>query len=85
MVEGPDSRVDFGMAEALAFGTLALHKGVRPPQALAVAQQASAGADTRSAMQRGAGSPPPCHPLQCLIRDCRLMRHICGPFRVLAA
>ena len=25
--------MDFGMAEALAFGTLALHRGVRPPQA----------------------------------------------------
>ncbi|BDA49631.1 probable 2-oxoglutarate dehydrogenase E1 component [Coccomyxa sp. Obi] len=31
MVENKNSRVDFGMAEALAFGTLALHRGVRPP------------------------------------------------------
>ena len=31
MVEDKDSRVDFGMAEALAFGTLALHRGVGPP------------------------------------------------------
>lgn len=28
---GPDSRVDFGMAETLAFGTLLLHQGVSPP------------------------------------------------------
>jgi 2-oxoglutarate dehydrogenase E1 component len=31
MVHDEDARVDFGMAEALAFGTLALHRGVRPP------------------------------------------------------
>ena len=31
MVEDKKGRVDFGMAEALAFGTLALHRGVRPP------------------------------------------------------
>lgn len=31
MVAGPDSRVDFAMAEALAFGTLLLHQGVTPP------------------------------------------------------
>jgi hypothetical protein len=31
MVEDKNGRVDFGMAEALAFGTLALHRGVRPP------------------------------------------------------
>ena len=31
MVEDKEGRVDFGMAEALAFGTLALHRGVRPP------------------------------------------------------
>ena len=30
MVAGEDSRVDFGMAEALALGTLALHRGRRP-------------------------------------------------------
>lgn len=30
MVKDEASRVDFGMAEALAFGTLALHRGVRP-------------------------------------------------------
>ncbi len=35
MVENKNSRVDFGMAEALAFGTLALHRGVRPPAASA--------------------------------------------------
>jgi hypothetical protein len=33
MVEDRESRVDFGMGEALAFGTLALHRGVRPPAA----------------------------------------------------
>ena len=33
MVESPDSRVDFAFAEALAFGTLALHRGFRPPAA----------------------------------------------------
>lgn len=31
MVESPDSRVDFAFAEALAFGTLALQRGFRPP------------------------------------------------------
>lgn len=31
MVEGPSSRVDWAMAEALAFGTLALRQGVKPP------------------------------------------------------
>ena len=35
MVKDKKSRVDFGMAEALAFGTLALHRGVRPPGAAA--------------------------------------------------
>lgn len=30
MVAREDSRVDFGMAEALALGTLALHRGRRP-------------------------------------------------------
>ena len=53
MVEDRESRVDFGMAEALAFGTLALHRGVRPPQAPQGAQQASAGEDPRSSAQRG--------------------------------
>ena len=52
-MEGSESRVDFGMAEALAFGALALHRGARPPRALAVAQQAAAGADLRTAEQRG--------------------------------
>ena len=33
MVEGEASRVNFAMAEALAFGTLALHRGLRPPGA----------------------------------------------------
>jgi len=32
MVEGPESRVDWAMAEALAFGTLSLRRGVFPPQ-----------------------------------------------------
>ena len=31
MVENGDSRVNFPMAEALAFGTLALHRGVQLP------------------------------------------------------
>ena len=31
MVETAASRVDFAMAEALAFGTLALHRSFRPP------------------------------------------------------
>lgn len=31
MVAGPESRVDFAMAETLAFGTLLLHQGVAPP------------------------------------------------------
>lgn len=31
MVNGSESRVDFAMAEALAFGTLLLHQGVAPP------------------------------------------------------
>lgn len=31
MVEDGDSRVNFPMAEALAFGTLALHRGVQLP------------------------------------------------------
>ena len=31
MVERPDSRVDYAFAEALAFGTLALHRGFQPP------------------------------------------------------
>ena len=30
-MDSPDSRVDFAFAEALAFGTLALHRGFRPP------------------------------------------------------
>ncbi len=30
MVKDEKGRVDFGMAEALAYGTLALHRGVRP-------------------------------------------------------
>ena len=30
MVAGPDSRVDFAMAEALALGTLALHRSASP-------------------------------------------------------
>ncbi|CAL5220687.1 g2736 [Coccomyxa viridis] len=51
MVEGREGRVDFGMAEALAHGTLALHRGVRPPQAPQAARQASAGKDQHSAMQ----------------------------------
>ena len=59
MVEDRESRVDFGMAEALAFGTLALHRGVRPPQALQGAQQASAGEDPRSCAQRGTHDQPP--------------------------
>ncbi len=53
MVEGREGRVDFGMAEALAHGTLALHRGVRPPQAPQAARQASAGKDQHSAMQPG--------------------------------
>ena len=31
MMEDGDSRVNFPMAEALAFGTLALHRGVQLP------------------------------------------------------
>ncbi|CAG9461158.1 unnamed protein product [Pedinophyceae sp. YPF-701] len=31
MIEGDKQRIDWGMAEALAFGTLALHRGVLPP------------------------------------------------------
>ena len=30
MIEHPDSRVDFAMGEALAFGALALHRGAGP-------------------------------------------------------
>ncbi|GMH36461.1 hypothetical protein BSKO_04329 [Bryopsis sp. KO-2023] len=30
MILGPDSRVDWGMAEALAYGTLVLHRGIVP-------------------------------------------------------
>lgn len=41
-MEDADSRVDFGMAEALAFGTLALHRDVRPGQ-LAAATEGNAG------------------------------------------
>ena len=62
-MEGPESRVDFGMAEALAFGALALHRGARPPHALRVAQQAPAGDDLRTAAQRG--QPASSAPLQC--------------------
>ena len=65
-MEGPESRVDFGMAEALAFGALALHRGARPPHALRVAQQAPAGDDLRTAAQRGerpSSAPPQCCPL----------------------
>ena len=54
MVGDREGRVDFGMAEALAFGTLALHRGVRPPQALQSVQQASADQSPRTAAQRGA-------------------------------
>ena len=32
MVASPTSRVDFALAEALAFGTLALHRGAGPAQ-----------------------------------------------------
>jgi len=53
MVEDKEGRVDFGMAEALAFGTLALHRGVRPPHAMLVAQQKSTGEDLRTQAQRG--------------------------------
>ena len=37
------SRGDFGMAEALAFGTLALHRGVRPKEAHPAFRPAAAG------------------------------------------
>lgn len=53
MVEDKEGRVDFGMAEALAFGTLALHRGVRPPHAMLVAQQKSTGEELRTQAQRG--------------------------------
>ena len=53
MVEDKEGRVDFGMAEALAFGSLALHRGVRPPHAMLVAQQKSTGEDLRTQAQRG--------------------------------
>ncbi|KAK9810028.1 hypothetical protein WJX72_003602 [[Myrmecia] bisecta] len=45
MVQDENSRVDWAMAEALAFGTLMLHRGVRPPQASAPALAASAALD----------------------------------------
>ncbi len=54
MVEDKDSRVDFGMAEALAFGTLALHRGVRPPQAPQNAcQSPGTSLEQRTREQRG--------------------------------
>ena len=53
MVEDREGRVDFGMAEALAYGTLALHRGVRPPHALPAGQQASAGEDLHGHAQPG--------------------------------
>ena len=43
MTASPESRVNFPMAEALAFGTLALHRGVRPPGANEVAYQPETG------------------------------------------
>ena len=49
--------MDFGMAEALAYGTLALHRGVRPPQAPQASHQATPGADQHNAMQPGMCGP----------------------------
>jgi hypothetical protein len=43
MMASPESRVNFPMAEALAFGTLALHRGARPPGADEAAYQPETG------------------------------------------
>ena len=53
MVADEDARVDFGMAEALAFGTLALHRGVRPPGSEQAPADASA-ADASLGLNFGA-------------------------------
>ena len=42
MIAAADSRVDFAVAEALAFGALALHRGAGPARAL----QPPPGSDT---------------------------------------
>lgn len=59
MVEGRDSRVDFGMAEALAFGTLALHRGVRPPGALSDSNTVHNSSSQQLLQQNGNGMPIP--------------------------
>jgi len=57
MMASPDSRVNFPMAEALAFGTLALHRGVRPSGVEEVASQPEVG------LNEGAYSVPPTLPI----------------------
>lgn len=52
MVESAAARVDFATAEALAFGTLMLHRGAAPAgsaAAAAAAPEANGGADAAAA------------------------------------
>ena len=56
MVEEEASRVSFAMAEALAFGTLALHRGLRPPGADEAAYQPADGLNRGAYSVRSAGN-----------------------------
>ena len=67
MVETADSRVDFAMAESLAFGTLALHRSFRPPKAQkeglqGSAPSASSAAEAKPASAKSAADSPQAWP-----------------------